>query len=84
VAEVPAEPGAFQLLDGGGKVVAVVGAPDLKEALTSHLDREEEAAYFIYQLDPMYTKLESELLQRILQEQGEMPGGSLDELDDLF
>ena len=87
VAEVPAEPGAFQLLDGSGKVVAVVGAPNLREALTSHLDQldqEEGAPYFIYQLDPMYTKLESELLQRILQEQGEMPGGSLDELDDLF
>lgn len=84
ISEVPPEPGAFQLLDGIGKVVAVVGAPDLKEALTSRLDQEEEAVYFIFQLDPMYTKLESELLQRTLQEQGEMPGGSLDELDDLF
>jgi hypothetical protein len=84
VVEVPSEPGAFQLLDEAGKVVAVVGAPDLKEALTARLSQDEGIPYFIYQLDPMYTKLESELLQRTLQEQGEMPEGSMDELDDLF
>ncbi len=84
VAEVPAEPGAYQLLDASGKVVAVVGAPDLVEALTARLNQDEGIPYFIYQLDPMFTKLESELLQRTLQEQGEMPEGSADELDDLF
>lgn len=84
VAEVPAEPGAFQLLDESGRVVAVVGAPDLAEALTARLNQDEVIPYFIYQLDPMFTKLESELLQQTLQEQGEMPEGSLDELDDLY
>jgi hypothetical protein len=32
----------------------------------------------------MYTKRESELLQQYLQQYGEMPGGGMDELDDLF
>jgi NADPH-dependent glutamate synthase beta subunit-like oxidoreductase len=84
VAEVPAEPGAFHLMDAGGKVVAVVGAPNLRQALTARLDQGESVPYFDYQLDPMYTKLESELLQIVLQQQGEMPGGAFEELDDLF
>jgi len=84
VSEVPAEPGAYQLLDETGKVVAVVGVPDLREALLEMVGERGEAVYFLYQEDPMYTKLESELLQQCLQVQGEMPGGSLDDLDDLF
>ncbi len=84
VAEVPPEPGAYQLLDGTGKVLVVAGVPDLREALLDRVGEKAEAVFFLYQEDPMYTRLESELLQQCLQEQGEMPGGSLDELDDLF
>ncbi len=84
VAEVPAEPGAFQLLAADGKVVAVVGAPDLRQALMLRLGRQEGIPYFNYRLDPMYTKLESELLQIVLQQQGDLPGGAFEELDDLF
>jgi len=84
VAEVPSEPGAYQLLDGTGKVMAVVGVPDLREALLGRVEEKGEAVYFLYQEDPMYTRLESELLQQCLQQQGEMPGGALDDLDDLF
>jgi hypothetical protein len=32
----------------------------------------------------MYSQRESELLQKYLQEHGEMPGGGGDDLDDLF
>ncbi|MFC1545702.1 FAD-dependent oxidoreductase [Gemmatimonadota bacterium] len=84
VAKVPSEPGAYQLLDGTGKVLAVVGVPDLKAALVKKVDDPGDAIHFLYQEDPMYTRLESELLQQCLQQQGEMPGGALDDLDDLF
>ncbi len=84
VAEVPSEPGAYQLLDGAGKVLTIAGVPDLREALLVEMEDEGEVVYFLYQEDPMYTRLESELLQQCLQEQGEMPGGSFDDLDDLF
>jgi hypothetical protein len=32
----------------------------------------------------MYSQRESELIQKYLQEHGEMPGGTADDLDDLF
>ncbi|MEW6073708.1 MAG: hypothetical protein AB1726_14080 [Planctomycetota bacterium] len=36
------------------------------------------------ELDPKYTKREGELLQRHIQEHGELPGGSAGDLDELF
>ena len=32
----------------------------------------------------MYSQRESELIQKYLQEHGEMPGGAADDLDDLY
>ncbi|MFC1628049.1 FAD-dependent oxidoreductase [Gemmatimonadota bacterium] len=84
IMEVPSEPGAYQLLDGTGKVLAVAGVPDLRAALLGKVEDPGEAVHFLFQEDPMYTRLESELLQQCLQQQGEMPGGGLDDLDDLF
>ena len=55
---------------------------DLKECL----ENPGEAVWFIWEEDPMYTKRESELIQRHLQKYGELPasGGGEDDLDDLF
>ena len=34
----------------------------------------ETARYFVWEIDPMYTKRESELIQQYLQQYGHMPG----------
>ncbi len=50
----------------------------------------ENARFFVWEADPMYTKRESELIQQFLQQHGQLPGagGELDDLyddmDDLF
>jgi len=42
------------------------------------------AQYFEFEEEKMFSQRESELLQKYLQEHGEMPGGGGDDLDDLF
>ncbi len=46
--------------------------------------RIENAAWFEFEEDKMYSKRESELIQQYVQEHGEMPGGGDSDLDDLF
>jgi len=83
VEQVPDEPGVYQLLDEDKKVIAIKGMANIKEGLKEALETVEKAKYFIYELDGMYSKRESELLQQYLQKYGELPSGG-DELDDLF
>ncbi len=83
IESVPAVEGVFQVLDADRKVLAIRGVPDLRRALLETLEEKPEARYFVYEMDPMYTKRESEWIQRHLQEHGEMPGSG-SELDDLF
>ncbi len=80
--EVPAAEGVLVLADQSRKTVKIMGAEDIKSALSGLLDDGFEAAFCRWELDPMFTKRESELIQFHLQAFGEMPGGS--ELDDLF
>jgi hypothetical protein len=40
--------------------------------------------FFYWELDRMYSKRESELLQNYIKEFGGMPGGGKGDLDDLF
>jgi hypothetical protein len=44
----------------------------------------QNAILFGYEEDKMYSKRESELIQKYLQVHGEMPGGGGGDLDDLF
>jgi hypothetical protein len=44
----------------------------------------EKAKFIAFEVEPMYTKRESELLQMYMQQFGKLPGGGDDELDDLF
>ena len=60
----------------------IAGAANLNELVEELLDEDYEAEYCRWELDPMYTKRESELIQAHLQAFGEIPGG--DEMDDLF
>ena len=84
VAQVPDAAGVYQLLDEEKKVFVIKGVMNLRRDLEEQLGINERARYFIYEEDEMYTKRESELLQQYLQQYGEMPGGALDELEDLF
>jgi NADPH-dependent glutamate synthase beta subunit-like oxidoreductase len=84
VAAVPETEGVFQLYDEEKNVLAIKGAMDLREDLQEALEENESARFFTFEEDPMYTKRESELIQKYLQEHGELPGGGDDELDDLF
>jgi len=84
VAEVPETEGVFQLVDPDKQVLAIKGAMNLRQALDQAKESYENAAYFDWEEDKMYTKRESELLQQYLQQYGQLPGGGADELDDLF
>ena len=78
--------GVFQLLDSEKKVIRITGTENIREGLIGCLENIGDARWFIWDEDPMYTKRESELIQRYLQKYGEMPGGGGgdDDLDDLF
>jgi formate dehydrogenase beta subunit len=81
---VPELAGVYQLLDEDKKVLAIKGVMNMHQGLTEDLETYDQACFFIFEEDEMYTKRESELLQQYLQEHGELPGGGADELDDLF
>jgi len=83
VQAIPEIEGVFQLFNEEKRVIKIKGIPNLRQALEEQLNTNENARYFIYEEDPMYTKRESELLQQFLQEFGRLPEGE-DELDDLF
>lgn len=81
---VPHLAGVYQLLDTDKNVLAIKGVMNMRQALEEELATNDEARYFTFEEDEMYTKRESELLQQYLQQFGELPGGGMDELDDLF
>lgn len=83
---VPEAGGAVQLLNDQKKVISIAGVEDMRKRLKERLKDPGDVRWFIYEEDPMYTKRESELIQRYLQEHGELPGGGGgdDDLDDLF
>ncbi|MFQ6001336.1 MAG: FAD-dependent oxidoreductase [Anaerolineae bacterium] len=83
VSAVPEIEGVFQLLDEEKKVIYIQGAMNLRQDLEEQLLTQGKARYFIYEEDPLYTKRESELLQKFLGQHGRLPEGN-DELEDLF
>jgi hypothetical protein len=86
IQSVPAAEGVFQLRNADRKVIRISGTANLRQGVTDCLDAESETVYFCWEADPMFTKRESELIQRHLQAHGELPGGGAggDDLDDLF
>ncbi len=80
VAQVPKSEGVFRLIDRDQRIVAIKGVADLRKALMQELGENDEAVFFDYQEDKMYSKRESELIQQYLQEHGEMPGAFDDDL----
>ena len=83
IGQIPETEGVFQLLDGEHKVLSIKGSANLRQELLAALDANSKAAWFEFEEYKMYSKRESELLQKYLQQYGEMPTGG-DELDDLF
>jgi len=84
VETVPELAGVYQLLGEEKNVLAIKGVMNMRQALEEELETNDEACFFVFEEDEMYTKRESELLQQYLQQYGELPGGGMDELDDLF
>jgi hypothetical protein len=84
VDSIPEVEGVFQLLNIEKKVIRIAGTANIHTSLHECLDNPDDAKYFLWEKDPMYTKRESELIQQYLQEHGEMPGGGGGDLDELF
>ncbi len=83
VESIPDSEGVFQLLDAEKKVIRISGTANLRQGLSECLENPGDGAYFICEEDPMYTKRESELIQKYLQEHGRLPVGN-DMGDELF
>jgi formate dehydrogenase (NADP+) beta subunit len=82
IREAPEEEGVFLLYDSEHNVLAIKGTADLRRALLLSLEENEKAAWFEFEPDKMYSKRESELIQKYLQKHGQMPGSGAD--DNLF
>ncbi len=80
--EIPDAEGVIILANEEHKTLKIVGVMNINAILGELLDDGYEAALCRWELDPMYTKRESELLQAHLQAFGELPGS--DDMDDLF
>ncbi|MBI5323816.1 MAG: FAD-dependent oxidoreductase [Ignavibacteriae bacterium] len=80
---LPDEEGVIQILNSEKEVDIIKGTDSIKKTMLEWLNDNKNYSYFIYELDPMFTKRESELLQQYLQKHGKMPDAG-DELDDLF
>ena len=83
IEQVPDAAGVYILYSAEKTVLEIKGTAHLQQALMEKLDINEKCKFFTFEVEPMYSKRESELLQMHIQKFGEMPAGD-DELDDLF
>jgi shikimate kinase len=77
---VPESEGVFKLLDEAHHVMTIKGTANLRQALLMAMEDKQSAALFEYEEHKMFSQRENELIQKYLQEHGEMPGGGGDEL----
>ncbi len=80
----PEAEGAIQVLNEKQEIILIQGTQNIRLTLEDQLSTNSNACFFNYEEDPMYTKRESELLQKFMQEFGRFPKGSEDLDDDLF
>jgi NADPH-dependent glutamate synthase beta subunit-like oxidoreductase/ferredoxin len=78
--QAPAAEGVYKLLDDRHNVLVIKGTANLRKELLTALEDNDNAAWFEYGEDILYSQRESELIQKYLQEHGEMPGGGGDDL----
>ncbi len=83
IKSIPESAGVIQISDEKKEVFLIKGCENIKQALGELLEENKNGVYFTFELDQMYTKRESELMQQYLQKHGELPTGE-DDLDDLF
>jgi hypothetical protein len=83
VANVPEAEGVFQFLDEQENVIFIKGAMNLQQELKDQLDLNQEAKFFMYLEEKMFSKRESEMLQHHIIEHGKMPKTN-QEVEDLF
>jgi formate dehydrogenase beta subunit len=83
VRQVPEAEGVFRLYDGDHNVLWMKGTPHLRQDLLRALEDNVKAAWFDFEEDRMYSKRESELIQKYVQEHGRMPVGGSEE-ENLF
>ena len=76
--------GVFQLPDADHRILAIKETANLRQDVLAALEDNDSASFFDFEEDKMFSQRESELIQKYLQEHGEMPGGGADDLDDLF
>jgi hypothetical protein len=81
VQQVPEGEGVFRLYDEGHHVLSIKGTANLRQELLRALQDKDTAVWFNYEEDKMYSKRESELIQKYLQEHGRMPGGGSEDVD---
>jgi len=84
ISNVPDAEGVFRLFDEDRNVLVIKGTPNLRQNLLRSLQECRTATLFEFVEDRMYTKRESECIQRHLQAHGKMPGSGDEDLDDLF
>jgi NADPH-dependent glutamate synthase beta subunit-like oxidoreductase/NAD-dependent dihydropyrimidine dehydrogenase PreA subunit len=82
IMKVPNKGGVIQLLDEKKDIFLIQGALSLRQTLLELSKVHNDAHYFIYEEEEMYTKRESELLQQYLQVHNGLPRGNESELDD--
>ena len=82
IKQAPAKEGVYILLNESKETILIKGAINVRESLLEQSNN-SKAKYFHYEIDPMYTKKESELIQVYLAKYGKLPSGG-DELDELY
>lgn len=82
--QTPEAGGVILLCRDDRKPTLIKGTENIRTALEEKLSEGNDAVFFQWEEDGMYTKRESELIQQHLNQYGELPGGGDDELDDLF
>ena len=72
------------MLDSDHRILAIKGTANLHQDLLTASEVNDTVTLFDFEADKMFSQRESELIQKYLQEHGEMPGSDAGDLDDLF
>lgn len=80
---LPEEEGVYVLYDENKEVYKISGVENIRQGVLQEYGNGGVARYFSYEVDPMFTSRERQLIQQYMKEHGSMPPGN-EELDDLF
>jgi formate dehydrogenase beta subunit len=82
---VPDVDGVLRYFDSAGEIVAIVGTANMRQELAGALGA-QRATQFEFDICPMYTQRQNELLAQFVEAHGRMPPGlgGDDDVDELF